>query len=76
MRVWRAADGSPVACREKIKVLDENFAELQQVALDALDDGVLLGCSETQLRQAMHDMIGALASRFSGSVAGPGADGG
>jgi len=65
MPLWRAEDGSPIACREKIKVLDENFAELRQVAVDALDDGVLLGCSEMQLRQAMLDLIATLACSLS-----------
>ncbi|MBI2277993.1 MAG: hypothetical protein HYU74_11620 [Dechloromonas sp.] len=63
--IWRAPDGSPVACVEKIKVLNENFAELQQLALDTLEDGLLMGCAEEQLRQAMVDMILSLESTFS-----------
>lgn len=65
LHVWRAPDGSPVACVEKIKVLNENFAELQQLALDTLEDGLLMGCAEEQLRQAMLDMIHGLESTFS-----------
>jgi hypothetical protein len=67
MPTWRAENGSPIACLEKIKVLDENFAELRQIAVDTLDDGVLLGCTEAQLRQSMHDMIEGLVCSFSDS---------
>jgi len=62
--IWRAPDGSPVSCVEKIKVMNENFDELRQLALDALEDGVLMGCSEDQLRQCMVDMILSLECTF------------
>jgi len=62
--VWEAVDGSPISCTEKIKVLNENFRELQQVVLDALEDGVLMGCSESHLRAALHEMIDALQLNF------------
>jgi hypothetical protein len=65
---WKAPDGSPIACVEKIKVLNENFAELQQLALDALEDAVLMGCSEEQIRQAMIDMVRNLNCSFSSSA--------
>lgn len=62
--VWEAVDGSPISCTEKIKVLNENFRELQQVVLDALEDGVLMGCSEAHLRAALHEMIDGLELTF------------
>lgn len=62
--IWRRADGSPVACVEKIKVLNENIEELRQMAQDALEDAVLLECSEAQIRQALHDMIDSLNNPY------------
>lgn len=62
--VWRALDGSPISCTEKIKVLNENFRELQQMAIDALEDGVLMGCDEKHLRQALHELIDSLQLTF------------
>ena len=62
--VWQAQDGSPIACTEKIKVLNENFRELQQLALDALEDGVLMGCSEVHLRATLHELIDSLKLTF------------
>jgi hypothetical protein len=41
--IWPGRDGAPVACREKIKVLEENHAELAQMLRDALEDAVLMG---------------------------------
>ena len=57
---WKKSDGSPVSCVEKIKVLNENFAELRQTAQDALEDAVLLGCSEAQIREVLHQLIDEL----------------
>ena len=52
--VWRQPDGQALSCRDKIKVLNENLEELRQMAQDALEDGLVLGADETQLRQTLH----------------------
>ena len=61
-RVWPQADGSPVSCREKLKTLEENDAELRQVMQDAFDDAVLMGVDEAAMRQMLVDAVGALRS--------------
>jgi hypothetical protein len=57
---WLKASGDPVSCVEKIKVLNENYAELQALALDALEDALILGCSAEQFRRILHEMIDGL----------------
>lgn len=59
--VWRRDDGSPVSCHEKIKVMNENLAEIRQMAQDAFEDALLMGCSEEQVREVfvavMRDLV-------------------
>jgi hypothetical protein len=62
--VWRQPDGAPVSCVEKIKVLNENYAELRQIAQDALEDALLMGCSEEQMRAALHQLIDELSNPY------------
>jgi hypothetical protein len=62
--VWRQPDGKPVSCVEKIKVLNENLAEIRQLAQDALEDGLLMGCSEEQLRQVLRDLVDSLTNPY------------
>jgi hypothetical protein len=57
---WPGADGQPIACREKLKVLAENEAELRQVAQDAFEDAVLMGVDEAALRARLHALVDAL----------------
>lgn len=64
---WRQPDGQPVACREKIQVLNENLGEIRQMAQDALEDAVLMGCDERQLRQVLHDMVDELTNPYAGT---------
>jgi len=61
---WRAPDGSPVSCIEKIKVLNENYAELRQIAQDALEDALIMGCSEEQMRAALHQLVDELDNPY------------
>jgi hypothetical protein len=62
--VWRQPDGSPVSCLEKLKVLNENYAELRQIAQDALEDALIMGCSEEQVRAALHGLVDELRNPY------------
>jgi hypothetical protein len=62
--VWHTPEGEPVSCVEKIKVLNENLAELRELAQDALEDGVLMGCDETQLREVLAGIIAGLINPY------------
>lgn len=60
--IWRQADGTPVSCREKLRVLAENHAELAQVLQDAFEDAVLMGVDEAVIRQVLAEMVQGLES--------------
>lgn len=64
VKAWKKADGEPISCLEKIKVLNQNYAELRQIAQDALDDALLMECSEEQIRQVLHQMIDELRNTY------------
>ena len=59
---WPQPDGAPVSCREKLRMLEENHAELAQALQDAFEDAVLMGVDETAMRRILTDMIGGLES--------------
>jgi hypothetical protein len=59
---WPGADGQPIACREKLKVLAENHAEARQVLQDAFEDAVLMGVDEAAMRRILAEMVAALDS--------------
>ncbi len=60
--VWMQADGTPVSCREKLKMLAENHAELAQVLQDTFDDAILMGVDEAAMRQILQTLIDARTS--------------
>jgi len=61
---WKTPEGEPVSCIEKIKVLNENLAELQGLAQDALEDAVLMGCDEAQIREVLAGLISGLVNPY------------
>lgn len=65
---WLQPDGVPVSCREKIKVLNENLEEIRELAQDALEDAVLMGCDESQFRQVMSLLVESLENPYPGKV--------
>ena len=66
--VWPGADGYPISCLEKIKVLDENRDELAQIMRDAFEDAMLIGVDEDGMRKILTDMVAALRSPKMGGV--------
>lgn len=62
--IWRAPDGTPLSCIEKIKVLNENLVEIQQMCQDALEDAVLMGCDEEQIRTVLLGLVTSLEEPF------------
>ena len=61
---WRQADGAAVSCEEKLKVLDENLAEIRQMCQDAFEDALLMGCDEAQVRQVFTSVIAGLRNDY------------
>lgn len=62
--LWRKADGKAVSCEEKLKVLDENLAEIRQVCQDAFEDALLMGCDEEQVRRVLMSVIESLNNPY------------
>ena len=61
---WVRDDDSVVSCTEKVKVMTENFDGLKQIAQDALEDGLLMEVSETQMRKALHQLVDDLINPY------------
>ncbi len=62
--VWLQPDGKPVTCVEKIKVLNENLGELHELAQDAFEDAVLMGCDERQVRDVLARLVASLDNPY------------
>jgi hypothetical protein len=62
LRIWPQEDGQPVSCQEKIRVLEENWQDVQQVLTDAFEDAVLMGVSEQVMRERLTELVQALQS--------------
>ena len=61
---WLQPDGVPVSCREKIKVLNENLEEIREMAQDALEDAILIGCDEKQFRTVLRMLVDSLENPY------------
>ena len=62
--IWRAPDGAPLSCYEKLKILNENIEEIRSMCEEALEDAVLMGCDEDQVRQVLHQLVDSLDATF------------
>ncbi|HVM80856.1 MAG TPA: hypothetical protein VMU06_17685 [Stellaceae bacterium] len=61
---WLTPEGEPVSCLDKIKVLNENLAEIQEMAQEALEDAILMGCDEAQFRAVLEQLARSLVNPY------------
>lgn len=61
---WMGRDGDPIACQEKVKVLNENYEEIRSLCQQAFEDAVIMGCSEHFIRTALTEMVASLTSPY------------
>lgn len=64
MPKWYDEQGQIVSCTEKIKVMQQNMQELYEMAQEAFEDGLLMGCREDQLRQYLASLMAALENPY------------
>lgn len=60
--VWSQSNQQPVLCKEKIKILNENYAELVQVMQDYFDDAMIMGVDEQAMRDLLKQIVDQLRS--------------
>jgi hypothetical protein len=63
-KTWLGPDGEKVSCVEKLKVLEENLAEIADLAQNALEDAVLMGVAEGQARATLLAVIGSIKNPY------------
>ncbi|MBX9676257.1 MAG: hypothetical protein K2V71_06575 [Methylotenera sp.] len=61
---WVRDDKSVVACTEKIKVMTDNFEEIQQMMQDAFEDGLLMEVNEAQMRATLNSIVEELINPY------------
>lgn len=62
--VWREPDGDKVSCEEKILVLNENLEEIREICQEALEDAILMGVAEPQIRDVLTRIVGDLENPY------------
>lgn len=62
--IWRQPDGKLVSCEEKLVLLRENLEEIRQECQDSLEDAVLMGCDETQVREVLEKLVRAIENPY------------
>lgn len=62
--VWLDEQGKSIACKEKIKVMEENMSEFMQNAQDIFEDALLMGCEESQVKDFMQQLLNSLHNPY------------
>jgi len=60
-----------VSCREKLKVLEENWQEAETVLRETFEDAVLMGLDPAEFRRMLADLVAGLRGPDGGPDDGP-----
>ena len=61
---WIDKDGKALSCKDKLATLDDNLKELREIALDALEDAIVMGVAPETARRVFIEELQALQPRF------------
>ena len=61
---WKTSSGKIFSCREKIKILNQDIEEVNQVCQDALEAALLMDCDESQFRDAIFRVVDNLTNPY------------
>ena len=56
-KYWLGKDKHKISCKEKIKVLNNNIDELQEIISDIYDEAILIGIDEKQLKEVLLKIV-------------------
>ena len=62
--IWKSKEDQIISCDEKIKVLNENLHEVKNLLQSTFDDGILIGCDESDLKKKFTKLIDDLNFSF------------
>ena len=54
---WLGKDKRKISCKEKIKLIESNLDEFQETLNDIIDEAVLIGIDEDQLKSVLLKII-------------------
>jgi len=57
-KIWKDKENKPIACIEKIKILNENIMEIKQLSDDAIEDAKLMGVDPDQITSVIINTLG------------------
>ena len=56
-KYWIGKDNKKISCKEKIKLMQNNLDEFQEMLNDIYDEAVLMGIDENQFKKVLLDII-------------------
>ncbi len=59
---WLNSQKQPLACKEKIKLLNENILEIFQLAEEIIDESILMGVDPKQTKLVIKNALSNLNS--------------
>ena len=55
--IWYNKKNEIISCIETNKVLNENFAEVQSLVQNCIDDAIILGCKENDIKKKLIKVV-------------------
>ena len=65
---WFDTNGKVISCNEKIKVMNQNIEEVCQLMQYLLEDGILMGIDECQIKSVLQQIVSQLENPYNQNI--------
>ena len=63
-KYWVGKDKKKISCKEKIKVMDSNLKEFQEMLAEIYDEAILIGVDESQFKKLLLNIVKNIKSNL------------
>ena len=56
-KFWIGKDKKKISCKEKVRLMHANLEDFQEILNDIVDEAVLIGVDEDQLKEVLLDIV-------------------
>ncbi len=63
-KFWQSNKNKKIACKEKIKILNSNIDELQDLINQIYDEAILMGVKKNQIEEIINNLANNLSSKL------------
>ena len=59
-KYWKSSNNQKITCQEKLKILNDNLLDLEELIIEIYDEALLMGVDKKQIETIMKSVVSCI----------------